>query len=738
MHGQQFFAHSSRDGKPCQLLVVHLQNVAQLARQFAQAFGAEEEAYLTGILHDLGKYGELFQLRLQGKAAGIDHWSLGAWCALKDYQAVASAMAIWGHHLGLQCLDSSSLKSLEPTRLAQNHPLNLTLSENSLDLLRSRLMADGLVPDPPSQKVYDPQVDPVAQMLDVRMLFSTLVDADFLDTAAHFGEPRPSGPPLEPERAFKVLEQHLESLKRKAKVSPEVQQMRDLLWESCLDAAEQEPGIFTLTAPTGSGKTLAMLAFALKHAIQYNKRRIIVVIPYLSIIEQTAKVYRDVFKGFPEGYIIEHHSLSTGTEPKGGQRPKEEYLSENWDAPIVITTSVQMLESLFSNRPSACRKLHRIANSVVLFDEVQTLPTNLAVVTLQALSRLAHRYGTTVVFATATQPAFDHLHEHVNVKGTIGWQPREIVKEVPKLFNLSRRVEVRRDIQPVSWSELADRLKEHHQVLCIVNIKRHAKELVQLLHREDSDWVFHLSTLMCPAHRQDVLAEVRRRLHRGERCILISTQCIEAGVDVDFPIVYRAFGPLDSIAQAAGRCNRNGNLKKGEMVLFIPEEEKYPAGAYQQAAGVTRAYLAGRSIQLHDVSLYDGYYRTLYDISRPESQNRDLREHILAKDFVEVERRYRLIPDATINVLVPYDLEAYHQLAEEVRRRGLTSDWIRRARAHVVGVYRPRPADTIARYLEPIFVRGEPSADWYIYTEPSHYDRLLGLNPQDAPEGWIL
>lgn len=737
MHGQQFYAHSSRDGKPCQLLAVHLQNVAQLAWQFAQAFGAEEEAYLTGILHDLGKYSELFKKRLRGEVAGIDHWSLGAWCALKDYQAVASAMAIWGHHLGLQCLDSSSLKSLEPTRLAQNHPLNLTLSETSPDLLKSRLMADGLVPAPPSQKVYDPQVDPIAQMLDIRMLFSTLVDADFLDTAAHFGEPRPSGPPLEPERAFDVLQKHVQSLRKRTKVSPEVQQMRDLLWESCLDAAEQEPGIFTLTAPTGSGKTLAMLAFALRHAIKYNKRRIIVVIPYLSIIEQTAKVYRDVFKDFPEGYIIEHHSLSMGTEPKGDQRRMEEYLSENWDAPTVITTSVQMLESLFSNKPSACRKLHRIANSVVLFDEVQTLPTNLAVVTLQALSRLAHRYGTTVVFATATQPAFDHLHEHINVKGTVGWRPREIVKDTPKLFGLSKRVEVTKEGQ-LSWSELADRLKQHEQALCIVNIKRHAKELAQLLHQEDPDSVFHLSTLMCPAHRQKVLEEVRRRLKDGRRCILISTQCIEAGVDVDFPIVYRAFGPLDSIAQAAGRCNRNGNLQKGEVILFMPEDEKYPPGAYQQASGVTRAYLAGRSIELHNVSLYDGYYRALYDISKPEGQNRDLREHILAKDFVEVARCYRLIPDATINVLVPYDLEEYNQLAEEVRRRGLTSDWIRRARPYVVGVYRPRPSDTIARYLEPVPIKGESSNDWYIYTEPSHYDRLLGLNPQDAPEGWIL
>lgn len=747
MQSQQYFAHSSRDGAP-QPLAEHLRNVAECASQFAKAFGADEEAYLAGLLHDIGKYGDLFQKRLQGQASGVDHWSAGALLAIREHQAVAAAMAIWGHHLGLQRMDRASLKLLDPAQLACKHPLNLTLSETSLDKLKDRLQKDGLAPSTPQNAWRDQATAPPVQMLDVRMLFSALVDADFLDTARHFGEERPQGPPLEPELAFEVLQARICQLRSQSSSSSDVQQMRDTLWNDCIQAADWPQGVFTLTAPTGAGKTLAMLGFALKHAQKHSLRRIVVVIPYLSIIEQTAQVYRDLFGDFPEGYIIEHHSL-TGTRPDRNRGDDEQdeharlerYLSENWDAPIVITTSVQMLESLFANSPSACRKLHRLARSVILFDEVQTLPVNLAIPTLQVLSSLAARYRTTIVFATATQPAFTHLHPHVQLNGNDGWQPREIVQDVPKLFGLGKRVQVlRRDSQPISWQELARELQKHKQALCVVNIKRHAKELALLLWQGgENGHVFHLSTNMCPAHRQAVLDEVRRRLAQDEPCLLISTQCIEAGVDVDFPIVYRAFAPLDSIAQSAGRCNRNGKRQTGEVVLFVPEEEQYPLGAYQQAASVTRAHLSSHQhIDLYDTSLYNSYYRTLYDIAKPESQNKDLRFSIEVKDFPEVAKLYRLIPDATINVLVPYEINAYNRLAEQVRRRGLTGEWIRWARSYVVGVYRPHPNSTIAQFLEPIPIRGKPSGDWFIYTEPSHYHCLLGLNPQDVPDNWIL
>lgn len=749
-----FFAHSSRGNAAWQLLHEHLHQVAELASAFAASFHAQDEARLAGILHDIGKYSELFQQRLRGEARSVDHWSPGAWIAMANFQCVAAAMAIWGHHLGLQRMEKDSVRSnLDPSYRRQQTSAVWRIPEEDYTVLQQRLAADGLELTSPAQKLYDKELDPSVQMLDVRMLFSALVDADFMDTARHFGEERPVPPSLQPERALEILQEHIQQLSRRTDAATQVLQMRRVLWEACLTAAEQPLGIFTLTAPAGAGKTLAMLGFALKHAATHGLRRVIVVIPYLSIIEQTAKVYRDLLEPhFGDGYVIEHHSLAgTRQVDQGESDHQDEYdkarierlLAENWDAPLIVTTSVQMLESLFANAPSACRKLHRVARSVILFDEVQTLSTSLVVPTLQALSRLVERYGSTVVFATATQPAFDHLHEKIRVRGNRGWQPQEIVPHSAQLFHLARRVRVEtpENESPLSWEELAEQMLAHEQALCVLNIKRHAAQLAQLLVQQaSSDGVYHLSTSMCPAHRQQVLDTVRLRLQKGERCLLVSTQCVEAGVDVDFPVVFRAFAPLDSVAQAAGRCNRNGRMREGKMVLFVPEEEKYPRGAYEQAARVTQGYLKQRAgaIDLYDPAFYDQYYRTLYDMTRPESQREDLQKAICARDFVEVARLYRLIPDTSINILVPYDMGMYEQLAAEARGRGLTSAWIRRARPYVVSVYRPRPSDVIMSFLEPIPIHGQPSDEWFIYTEPSHYDPLLGLQPQQAPELWIL
>lgn len=752
--GSLFFAHSSRGGTGWQPLREHLEQVAMMASSFAEALQAQDEARIAGLLHDIGKYGERFQKRLRGETQGVDHWSPGAWLALKQFQCVAAAMAIWGHHLGLQRMDSSTIRqSLDPDRLRQQTNLVWRVPDEDDAVLLERLAADGLELSSPAQKVYDQTLHPNAQMLDVRMLFSTLVDADFLDTARHFGEERPIPPPLQPERALQVLQEHVQELNERTDAAPQVRQMRRMLWEDCMNAAEGAPGIFTLTAPTGAGKTLAMLGFALKHAAMHGLRRVVVVIPYLSIIEQTAKVYRDLLEPyFGDGYVIEHHSLAGTRQMDRGESDHqdetdkariERLLAENWDAPLIVTTSVQMLESLFANTPSACRKLHRLARSVILFDEVQTLPTSLVVPTLQALSRLADRYGSTVVFATATQPAFDHLHDKVQVPGNRGWQPHEIVRGHARLFHLARRVRVEMpdDGSPLSWDQLAQQMLAHEQALCVLNIKRHAAQLARLLVQQtDSESVYHLSTSMCPAHRQRVLETVRARLQHGQRCLLVSTQCVEAGVDVDFPVVYRAFAPLDSIAQAAGRCNRNGKLPQGKVVLFVPEEDTYPRGAYEQAAKVTRGYLKEQAgaIDLYDPAFYDRYYRMLYDMTKPENQRQDLQQSIDVRDFPEVARLYRLIPESSINILVPYDPAVYEPLAEEARRRGLSSAWIRRARAHVVSMYRPRPSDTVMSFLEPVPIHGQPTDEWFIYIEPSHYDPLLGLQPQQAPELWIL
>jgi CRISPR-associated helicase Cas3 len=581
-------------------------------------------------------------------------------------------------------------------------------------------------------------------MLDVRMLFSTLVDADFIETEAHFNALddknkgyRREGPPLEPERALGILTDHLKILQASSKASENVISIRNDLLQACLDAASFSKGLFTLTAPTGAGKTFSMLAFALKHAKKHGLRRIVVVIPYLSIIEQTVSEYRKVFDNdFEKEYVLEHHSLAGihgNDDAEDYFESRQRLLSENWDAPIIVTTSVQFLESLFANRPSACRKLHRLAKSVILFDEVQTLPTGIAVPTLATLSRLAERYNTSVVFSTATQPAFTHLNDTVRKFCVCGWEPREIVPEDLKLFKRAKRTRVEwPDLERrISWDELAKTLKTHKQTLCIVNLKRHAlslfQDLLDLGCKEGE--LFHLSTNMCPAHRKVVLDEVRQRLIDGNPCRLISTQCVEAGVDVDFPVVFRAWGPLDSIAQAAGRCNRNGRADFGTVHVFLPEGDDYPDGSYRQAAGITRILKAQGRMDIHDPKLFFKYYRELYDLVKPENRREDLINALKRQDFAETAKLFRVIEKEAINVLVPYAVDEFERLEEEVRTNGLTRGWISRARPYTIGFYRPNQNDPVREWLVPIKANEKTSDDWFIYLNKEHYNPKTGLVP---------
>jgi CRISPR-associated helicase Cas3 len=529
-----------------------------------------------------------------------------------------------------------------------------------------------------------------------------------------------------------------------------------------LNGAEHEQGVFTLTAPTGSGKTLAMLAFALKHAQRYELRRIVVVIPYLSIIEQTAAIYRSIFEPvFGEHYVLEHHSLSGGgqersTEDNDGSagelshtERQRRLLSENWDAPLILTTSVQILESLMSNRPSACRKLHRLARSVILFDEVQTLPANLAVPTFATLSHLSHAYGSTVVFATATQPAFAHLHDTIRSHCAVGWQPQEILPDPTRLFAPMKRTEVEWEDpdESISWDELSKRLQKHRQAMCVVNLKRHAKELWELWETMGASAV-HLSTNLCPSHRRKVLDHVRERLKNQQQIHLIATQCVEAGVDVDFPVVYRAYGPLEAIIQAAGRCNREGKLAElGKVRVFLPQDEAYPPGGYQQASQLTRMLLKTNGkdgMRLDDPGFVTAYYRQLYDLSKPEAaaRTKELLDFVKAGSFPDVARNYRLITQDAINVLVPYDerLDEFASLRDEADRKGLTSAWIRRARSLTVSLYRPKMDDAIWDALIPVKVAGRGDREqneWFIYAIKEHYHSMLGLVPTGSLNNWI-
>lgn len=756
------YAHSANTNGDWHPLAEHLSCVAELAAEFAGAAAWGEEARLAGLLHDLGKYADRFQARLHGKDSGLDHWSQGASLALTQFRAVAAALAIEGHHIGLQRSNKNGLRHLQPDRLAAALPPGRALSDPDLNRLQSRAAADKMIFGKPVSLAVTSFERPVATMLDERLLFSCLVDADFLDTESHFEgdaqgkRPRPEGRKLDAIAALAALDAHMVGLRTATGALGEVRQARETLWHAAIRAGQLEPGQFTLTAPTGSGKTLAMLKFALEHAKRHGLKRIVLAVPFLTVIEQTARIYREIFKAFPDNFVLEHHSLAgLGAEAaqrdtEGADERQRRLLAENWDAPIVLTTNVQLLESLFSNRPSACRKLHNLMEAVILFDEAQSLPSNLAVPTLAALSHLSSAYRSSVVFATATQPAFDTLHEAVAKHAVQGWQPHEAITEHPALFTALERVAVSwpQAGEKHTWAQLAAELRgaQAKQVLVVVNLKRHAFALLDEL--AGAEGVFHLSTNLCAEHRREVLARVRENLKQGKTCRLISTQCVEAGVDLDFPLVYRALAPLEAIAQAAGRCNREGKLNEqgrlGKVVVFEPNTEEdlrrcYPTHAYYQAAEVTRTMLTLHGdLNINDPGLFRDYYRRLYDLSNPASQNPALNEAITALDFPEIAKCYRLIDQSAIQVLVPWAgcRKEFDALCAEAERDGISAGWMRRAQGLAVSVYRTNdgtPAWAIPAKLR----RGLGTSDEWFILAGDYYDEILGLNPPQGQQVFI-
>lgn len=761
-----YYAHSGNSESLWHPLLEHLAEVASLAGSFSEEAPWASEAELAGLLHDLGKYADRFQRRLEGKESGLDHWSQGAWLALSKFQAIAAALAIQGHHIGLQRGSVQALREMQLVRLTANHPQHLQLSDHDADRLLQRAQADGYQFNAPAMMaLQNGFTQAVAAMLDVRLLFSCLVDADFLDTEAHFNGnakgkcPRPVGPTLDAQAALAALNRHMgERIRLGSHADTQVLAAREALWRATGEAAQTAPNVFTLTAPTGSGKTLAMLRFALEHAARNNLKRIVLAVPFLTVIEQTAREYRQVFANFPEHFVLEHHSLaglgeeSEQRDAEGTQERQRRLLAENWDAPIVLTTNVQLLESLFSNRPSSCRKLHNLMDTVILFDEAQSLPQHLAVPTLAALSHLSANYRASVVFATATQPAFDTLHEAVTKHAAGGWKPVEVVPEHPQMFRKLKRVEVTwpKSGEKRTWADLADEIRITDQALVVVNLKRHALALLDAL--GDAPDVFHLSTNLCAEHRRAVLDKVRACLKNGQPCRLISTQCVEAGVDVDFPKVYRALAPLEAIAQAAGRCNREGKMnaggKLGEVIVFEPEEDGswrrcYPTHAYYQATEATRTMLALQGgLDINDPAIFQAYYRRLYDLNDPATQNTELSDAITAADFVEVARQYRLIDTSAIQVLVPWAdrWDAFQELRAEAEKTGISAGWMRRAQSLAISVYRPKagtPAWAIpAKLRQNSKTPSGVSDEWFIL-EGDYYDDTLGLKPPEGPQTFI-
>ncbi|OGT88769.1 MAG: hypothetical protein A2514_15150 [Gammaproteobacteria bacterium RIFOXYD12_FULL_61_37] len=681
------YAHGANANGDWHPLAQHVSGVAKLAAKFAEKCSPAliEAAHWAGLLHDLGKYRDEFQQYLRAERDGGTETHHAVYGAALAYRRgwLGPAFAVAGHHAGLH--DVHELQTLvegATYRTEERVPFLIERFEQELER----------VPDKIGEPPFAENNEYSAEFY-IRMLFSVLVDADFLDTEAHYKSmPRRS---LELHAA--ELLQRLIADKESKSREGELNAIRNRTFQQCLEKAKESPGFFSLTVPTGGGKTLAGMAFALSHAAQPQNqlRRIIVVIPYLSIIEQNATQYRRILDPENQGIVIEHHSAVNVPEDKGESRSRapfekhpNEYAAENWDAPIIVTTSVQFIESLFANRTSRCRKLHNIAHSVVIFDEVQTLPSHLLNPLLNVFRELRDQYGVSFVFSTATQPAFQYRPSSLS-EGFRQGEIQEITQGSTEAnFHSLRRVSIQppKPDETTGWDALAKQMSQREQALCIVNIRSHAYDLWEKLRRsfplKERDAVFHLSSAMCAEHRFAVLGDdrepepgtIRYRLRNNQPCRLVSTQLIEAGVDVDFPIVWRALGPLDSIVQAAGRCNREnrlcdeaGNPAFGEVIVFRPEDNKLPPGEYRTASDITATLLAQVEADTlaTDHELFGRYFDGLHQLVPTDQKNIQCEREKL--HFRKVAELAKVIDNDTQAVIVPYGKGC--SIIEEIRTR---------------------------------------------------------------------
>jgi CRISPR-associated endonuclease/helicase Cas3 len=685
------FAHSLPDRpiEDWEPLSHHLTAVGNRAAEFAEAFGWKEAARVAGRLHDIGKCSAAFQAYIrrarQGdeRTRGPDHSTAGARAAVESYGRFGLgrmlAFAIAGHHSGLA--DFGDLeRRLKPEHAIEPYP-EWQAHAGALPPLAALRNTRSF------SKSTDKGFD---QAFLTRMLFSCLVDADFLETERFYAEAK--GAPVERgghlglDTLRNSLRAYMGQLRAEAASTP-LNALRAEVLDKAVERAVSSPGLFTLTVPTGGGKTLASLSFALEHALLHGLRRVVYVIPFTSIIEQTAQVFREAMNSndSTSNNVLEHHASfdwerAAEARRDDGEGPdglaKLRRAAENWDAPIVVTTAVQFFESLFGARTSRCRKLHNLAGSVIVLDEAQTLPIPLLRPCMAALQELTANYSASVVLCTATQPALRQQDGFKN--GFPIDDTRELAPEPKGLYARLKRVKVEHLTDPVTNETIAARFAEQPQMLCIVNSRAHARALFEAI--RGLPGAAHLTTLMCPRHRRIELAKLRERLKKGEPVRLVSTSLIEAGVDIDFPEVWRAAAGLDSIAQAAGRCNREGRAALGHTVVFEPADAKPPKEltAFWQAAGEVFRH--------HDDPLtldaVQHYFRELYwqkGDAAFDTAPVDGHPGILAAiaerapdarfPFASIAAAFRMIDDIMEPVVVPWRMGADDHDAESVLNR---------------------------------------------------------------------
>lgn len=699
-----------------QPLTEHLANTEKLAGDFGRTFGSEETCRVIGRLHDIGKSRDGFQRHIRTSVDGEScvplserrHSGVGACLAVRKIGLLGRiyAYCVAGHHAGLpDWSDGRSPNGSLCARLSEEMP---ELSEKSVaDFVESpvvRGVCDGIPRMP-----FSPKGDGFAVSMWIRMMYSCLVDADFLDTEtimspARASERRP-GAPIED-----LWQTFLSRLDEKQRSAPDtdVNRVRAEIRTACETASGECPGIFSLTVPTGGGKTLSAMAFAFQHAKTYKKRRIIYVIPYTSIIEQTSDTLRRFIGG---ENVLEHHS---NFDP-ARETPASRLASENWDASVIVTTTVQFFESLYSSRPCRCRKLHNIADSVVIIDEVQLLPTSLLVPCTAAMRELSSHYGTTFVLSTATQPGLPGLDG-----------VREII---PPSFDLYRRLKRTECEFPsdtsvrTTWEEVAGELSTLTRVLCVVNTRRDCRDLYRLMPKG----TIHLSASMCGEHRSRVIARIKDELSKGGTVRVVSTQLIEAGVDIDFPIVYRAFSGLASIAQSAGRCNREGRLPvPGRVVVFMPPSPS-PVGDLRDAEYAMSDMMSDGSFRpcLECPDSYPRYFGFLW--SKTGNKGEEVVDLLSDNgrrcefQFREADDKFNVIDDRTVPVVVRYGDSPVDEI-EAMNGGGPSMELFRRLQRYSVTLGR----DMVGRLVDSGLIE-EAIPGVFVQTVKMEYSDEIGL-----------
>lgn len=709
----KYIAHKRNDTDNAeQSIIEHLKGTADRCADFANAFGESEYAYVMAMLHDIGKYSLKFQRRINGENVTVEHSTSGAQVAFEN-RLLSAMFCIAGHHGGIPDLGNQNDTADDGTMWGK-------LKRNLEDFSAWKLDQ----PELNLKIVHEPKTkDNFSYTFLIRMLFSCLVDSDFLDTEEFMSDGkvvRDCG-----DSVNVLLEKLNRYISKWNNPKGKLNILRNKMLCECIESGKNEDsGLFTVTMPTGSGKTVSSLAFALNYAVKNNKKRIIYVIPYTSIIEQNAEVFRKIV-----GYenVLEHHSNIDITD-KNEEKTKALLACENWDAPIVVTTAVQFFESLFSNRPGKCRKLHNIADSVVIFDEAQMLPVEYIYPCVCAIWQLTQTCNTAAVLCTATQPNLAPFFTKA-ADNDGNFKIKEICGSAQGSAENFRRVVFRFDGK-LEDDILSRRISEEKQVLCIVNKKAHAQKLYNLIGNENGN--FHLSTYMYPLHRKMVIDEIRERLDRGDVCRVISTSLIEAGVDVDFPVVFRAISGLDSILQAGGRCNRENKRPIDESIVHIFDtDEVIP---YQELnIAVTREVLKkyGNKIYLNEAIKM--YFERLYYYRDSEKNMKQFDKKQIVRKlesfmFETAARDFRIIDSNTVTVYIP--VKENEAEIRALRNKFYSKDLFRRLQGYSVNLY-----DYDLKKLDEASALEIIDQSFAILTDEKCYDENVGLIIPDSDLG---